>query len=421
MLPLILTNLQIFLERFAYFAFRALVVLVMFSSVSSDGFGFYDLQMRIILSVMMSILPIGVAVLTGRLCDGIGQTRATYIALSFNMLAYVLFVVNRMSSDNPHFMLLMVTTVLLGIGSGLFFSASYGKIAQCLKPKTAGISLAFTIFAVNIASAAAPIATSSFGSDGLSLIGCGFAMLATLVNFCLTAANKKCHRPVKPVHPQEPSISPEDLEENEAVCVIPKKLPTQEVATPKRPQLATLILFIVILAIYNIDDGLRDSMGAVIGNVSGVDNITQLSIGISLAAMLLIVPIAWVASHFKRKTALVAAMCLTCFGGLLASLSSIGELGIVGGVAGLFIALCGGNLYTVKLYEYFAINAPDDRKSTYMGLARLPGLFGVFLPFFVLQGTSLSCTVSFGIGLISIVIMALFLRKSVLNLDDFKV
>ena len=390
--PFVIANIQLFLERFAYYAARVGFVLVLFSSVEYGGLGLTTSNRAMFFDVL-AILTVFMPIVMGRLSDAIGPRKAMITALGLDLLGFVLLCLTPGLSSG-HFVLAMVSCVCLGLGSALFFPTTYGRIVQNLTQKNVSLGLGFALMSINLGAFFGPLSTDSAIWGKWLSIPLYIAVGVAFLNLLITAFAVKSRAQT------EASATAAQNEKKSSI-------------------LRLLFIFLCILGLFafaEIQFGAHETdLYKALSDSTYLESSTKLFLlgTLGIVGPLCILPLAWASSKFKRKNALLCGMGAICFGGLMTGLG----VNIVTSLLGLLLLTFGGFLFSIKWYEYVAMNAPANRKATYMGFARIPSAFAYLLgliPVYEMLTGEYSVAfwgVCLMVGILSMVIVAIFLKK----------
>ncbi len=361
----VLTQIQIFLERTAYYCAYTAIVLLMVYPVERGGFSLEPTQRNALIMILSSIISF-LPIFAGRLCDFFGCRKSQLFALGMNLVGFHLLILNAYIASSAHststvFILSMISAILIGLGTGLFYPAAYGKLAQSFHPKYLGIGFAIAIILANIGGFLSAIIKSISIDDCIT--GIYIAAVLTLINILLTAIPDKS---------LPTSMQPESTE-----------------CTERPVSYKTIILFLLTITLFfipvsfqtdlmdkyfidwmpktDISELIDTSIVSVLPDFSS-SAFLGMNLILNAIALVLIIPLTLILSRFKRRTGLLTGMVL-----FIASLIPLCFIRTnIFSIYAILPLQCGLYLFTIKLLEYLAVNAPANRKATFMGLYKLP-------------------------------------------------
>ena len=314
-------------------------------------------------------------------------------ALGLDLIGFVLLCLTPTLSSG-HFTLAMVACACIGLGSALFFPTTYGRIVQNLTPKNLSVGLGIALLSVNLGSFLGPLSADIGIGDNTLAIPIYIAAAVTFLNLLIsvTCTQSRVQANI--------DASTEQKEK-------------------KSPVLKSLFTFLCILGLFSFVEAQLNAHNTGLYQAVSESLVLAHSSNIILVALIVfldpfcIIPLAWFSSKFKRQNALLCSMAAISLGGLLTGLSG----NIIVNLTALLLVTFGGFLYTIKMFEYIAIHAPANRKATYMGFAKIPAAIAYLLGMIPLYELMTGVHpigfwgVCFGLGIIFMVITAIFLKK----------
>ena len=388
----VFANIQLFLERLAYWVTRTIMLSFLISPIKIGGLQLTQSERGTILTIITALILV-LPIFLGQLCDRIGSKKAIIIALCLDLISVLLLLVNTMLPSG-HLALAVVSALLIGTGSGLFYPAIYGILAQNLNPQRSGLRFGIPIFFTEIAGfLGSMVLISSENVNHVWLIGGITGSVLLIINILITCF----------LRDSQPQRASAPLPETSKSSTRFKLLPI--------PKLLCILL--VLLGLFYLVFNLFDSQTHSLFITDVSKTAKNANLVLQGLALLLIVPVAWLFSKFKYKIGFLCSMVMICIGGTLAGFAG----GNIAGAVGLFIMQCGAMLLNVKLLESLAKLAPENRKSTYMGFAKLPLLIAA-LPAYILTHFIITgdvpvfywfiCLI---VGIMAIIITIIFLKK----------
>ncbi len=388
----VIANIQLFLERFAYYAARTAFILVLFGPVEYGGLGLTSSNEKLFFTVL-TILTVFLPIVLGRLSDAIGPRKAMMSALGLDLIGFVLLCLTPTLSSG-HFTLAMIASVCIGLGSALFFPTTYGRIVQNLTPQNLSVGLGIALLSVNLGSFLGPLSVDIGIGGNTFAIPIYIAAAVTFLNLLISA-----------------TCTQSRVQANIDASTEQKE--------KKSPVLKSLFTFLCILGLFSFVEAQLNAHNTGLYQAVSESLVLAHSSNIILVALIgflgpfCIIPLAWFSSKFKRQNALLCSMAAISLGGLLTGLSG----NIIVNLTALLLVTLGGFLYTIKMFEYIAIHAPANRKATYMGFAKIPAAIAYLLGMIPLYELMTGVHpigfwgVCFGLGIIFMVITAIFLKK----------
>ena len=393
---LVFSDIQLFLERLAYWLTRTILIIYLIYPVEKGGLELTP-DNRIFLLGTITFLATLLPIFLGRLCDRIGSRKAMIIALTLDLISILLLFINPFLPSG-HLVFAAFSAVLIGIGSGLFYPAIYGNIAQDLNPQEIGVRFGIAYFIANVAGFLGPLINLMDSLNEMWLIEFSLAAGLLILNLALTCT----HRDSQPL-PTDQFISQKPYH-----SILYKLLPM--------PKL--LLIFLGILGLFMMVENMLDTQTRDLFIASPLAMPRYLNLILQGLSLLLIIPLTLWFSKYKFKTGFLCSMGLIFTGGVTAGLAG----GNIAGAIGLFVMQCGAILWSIKLLEYLAKVAPENRKATYMGFTKLPSFMALllsYIPLFLFTTGNVPAfywMVCIVLGVISIAITIFFLKKHDLEL-----
>ncbi len=366
-----LNGIEMF-ERMAYFLVRSVVAIYIMQADEPGGLHFTAAQKGMIYGfwfVFQSILPM----FTGGLADRYGYKRTLFFSFTMNIIGYVLMAHMRTYSG------FFIAVMVLATGTAFFKPAVQGSLAQNLTKKNSSVGWGIFYWVVNIGAAIAPL-TAAFIRDGYTW------RILFLVSACITSLNYLMLFTFKDF--------PSGADKTENPLQVLKR--TMKDLADTRLLAWLLIMSCFWLMMYQLWDlhpnfitDWIDTGSMAIAIQQGVlpnSWIVELDRGLQVrqeillnlnAALiiLLMIPVSWVVRKLRTLEAMVIGMGVATCGILVAGLTNIGSVFLLGVV---FFSL-GEMLTGPKKNEYLSLISPHEKKGQYLGYANIPVGVGGFI------------------------------------------
>lgn len=359
-------------ERLAYFGIRSVVPLYIMQATEPGGLHLTAMHKGTIYAwwaVFQSFLPI----VTGGIADRYGYKRILAMAITMNVIGYV------MMANLHDYVGFFAGILVLATGTAFFKPALQGSIAQNLTKKNSSVGWGIFYWVVNVGAVTAPIiATAILGRPHSAE---GWHNL-----FYACAGFTACNLLLLLTFKDVPSGA--DKTENPFAVLVRTIVNILDI----RLIAWLLIMSCFWLMMYQlwdlhpnfITDWVDSSMLATNWlpsgwleysdrGMPGVQQQMLLNLNAALIVCLM-VPLSWAARKMRTLSAMLVGMCVATIGVLVAGLTGNGVMLLCGIV---FFSL--GEMWTgPKKNEYLGLIAPPGKKALYLGYVNIPVGVGLF-------------------------------------------
>jgi MFS family permease len=360
-------------ERLAYFGIRSVVPLYIMQATEPGGLHLTAMHKGTIYAwwaVFQSFLPI----VTGGIADRYGYKRVLVMAISMNVVGYV------MMANFHDYGGFFAGILVLATGTAFFKPALQGSIAQNLTKKNSSVGWGIFYWVVNVGAVAAPIIATAILGRPHSAEGWQHLFYACAG---FTACNLFLLLTFRDV--------PSGADKTESPFAVLVRTIVNIFDIRLIAWLAIMSCFwLMMYQLWDlhpnfITDWVDSSMlakdwlpsGWLEYSDRGMPGVQQqmlLNLNAALI-VLLMVPLSWAARKMRTLSAMLIGMCVATAGVLVAGLTGNGVMLLCGIV---FFSL--GEMWTgPKKNEYLGLIAPPGKKALYLGYVNIPVGVGLFV------------------------------------------
>ncbi len=364
-------------ERLAYYSIRSVVAIYIMQADDPNGLHLTAADKGTIYAfwfAFQSILP----TFTGGFADRYGYKKSLFVSITLNIAGYIL-----MGTQHTYTGFLF-GVIVLATGTAFFKPSIQGSLAHNLTKGNSSMGWGIFYWVVNVGAAAAPVVANfvrtDFGWQALFFIAAGIMSLNYLMLFTF-----------------------KDFDSGADKSDGPGKVLIRTLRNLGDARLVTWLLimscfWLMMYALWDLQPNFvtdwNDSsdVAALIDNVGflpdgwtvetdrGLQVPQELLINLNaVLIVLLVIPISYVSRKIRTLEAMVIGMAMATAGVLVAGLTSVGAIFLVGVACFSF----GEMLTGPKKSEYLGLISPPGKKGLYLGYVNIPvgigGLIGAKL------------------------------------------
>ncbi len=359
-------------ERLAYFGIRSVVPLYIMQATEPGGLHLTAMHKGTIYAwwaIFQSFLPI----ITGGIADRYGYKRILAMAISMNVLGYV------MMANFHGYYGFFAGILVLATGTAFFKPALQGSIAQNLTKKNSSVGWGVFYWVVNVGAVTAPIIATAIlgrphsaeGWQNLFYACAGFTACNLLLLFTFKDVPSGADKTESPFAVLVRTIvNILDVRLIAWLAIMSCFWLMMYQLWDLHPNFITDWVDSSMLAKSWLPSGWLEYSDR---GMPGVQQQMLLNLNAALI-VLLMVPLSWAARKMRTLSAMLVGMCVATIGVIVAGLTGNGVMLLCGIV---FFSL--GEMWTgPKKNEYLGLNAPPGKKALYLGYVNIPVGVGLF-------------------------------------------
>lgn len=382
--PFWAANVMELLERFAYYGVRVVIPIYIASSQDPGGLHFSNSDKGTIFSWWAALQCI-VPMFSGGFADKYGRKSTIAASIALKMAGYLLMATQR------SFWGFFLGCMVLAIGTAIFKPGVQGTLVLGTHRGNSSVGWGIFYQVVNIGGWLGPPLAGYLRDKGWSWVFFGCAGIVSLNYLVLLTYREEPASPAPDTSANggEAKRAPSTMSERSAFQVV--KYAVGNLLTRGRLLAFVLIISGFWLMFMQLYDALPNfieewtdssSLVAALGlhegrlvqaTARGLQLKQEWMINLdSTMIVLFMIPVAYLASRFRRLTSMVVGIVIATGGLLLAGFSRSGALCL----AGIAVFAVGEMAAAPKVNEYLGVIAPKGEEALYMGYVNVPVAFG---------------------------------------------